>query len=139
MSHQRSLVVSLISKKSLIFIVGGGGEIIITNLGENLLCDMHCTVYHFAITAWNSCNNPELPTILPVCMQLSTCFVYVIGSFNPPNTPMRPVCVCVAQLGPILCDPCQALCSWCSPGKDTGVGSHSLLQGIFLMQGFFTI
>ena len=26
-------------------------------------------------------------------------------------------------------------CPWSSPGKNTGVGSHSLLQGIFLTQG----
>ena len=26
----------------------------------------------------------------------------------------------------------QALCPWDSPGKNIGVGSHSLLQGIFL-------
>ena len=30
---------------------------------------------------------------------------------------------------------CQALCPWDSPGKNTGVGSHFLLQGIFLIQG----
>ena len=29
----------------------------------------------------------------------------------------------------------QLLCPWNSPGKNTGVGSHSLLQGIFLTQG----
>ena len=29
----------------------------------------------------------------------------------------------------------QALCPWNSPGKSTGVGCHSLLQGIFLTQG----
>ena len=29
----------------------------------------------------------------------------------------------------------QAPLSWNSPGKDTGVGCHSLLQGIFLTQG----
>ena len=27
------------------------------------------------------------------------------------------------------------LCPWDSPGKDTGVGCHFLLQGIFLTQG----
>ena len=27
------------------------------------------------------------------------------------------------------------LCPWNSPDKNTGVGSHSLLQGIFLTQG----
>ena len=29
----------------------------------------------------------------------------------------------------------KLLCPWNSPGKNTGVGSHSLLPGIFLMQG----
>ena len=31
--------------------------------------------------------------------------------------------------------PTRLLCPWNSPGKNTGVGSHSLLQGIFLTQG----
>ena len=31
--------------------------------------------------------------------------------------------------------PTRLLCPWHSPGKNTGVGSHSLLQGIFLSQG----
>ena len=30
---------------------------------------------------------------------------------------------------------CQLLCSWDSLGKNTGVGSHALLQGIFPPQG----
>ena len=61
--------------------------------------------------------------------------------------------VLVAQMYPTLCDPmdCEnrALprectgrrkhpgfpCPWDSPGKNTRVGSHSLLQGIFPTQG----
>ena len=40
-----------------------------------------------------------------------------------------------------LCDPYRLepiglLCPWNSPGKNTGVGSHSLLQGIFPTQGW---
>ena len=31
--------------------------------------------------------------------------------------------------------PTGLLCPWGSPGKNTGVGSHALLQGIFLTQG----
>ena len=31
--------------------------------------------------------------------------------------------------------PTGLLCPWDSPGKNTGVGSHSLLQGIFPAQG----
>ena len=56
------------------------------------------------------------------------------------------VCVCeivkvlVAQWCPTLCNsmassPPRLLCPRESPGKITGVGCHSLLQGIFLIQG----
>ena len=31
--------------------------------------------------------------------------------------------------------PSRLLCPWDSPGKNTGVGCHALLQGIFLTQG----
>ena len=46
----------------------------------------------------------------------------------------------VAQLCPILCDPmdcslpCSSVCGG-SPDKNTGVGCHALLQGIFPTQG----
>ena len=39
----------------------------------------------------------------------------------------------VTQLCPTLCDPMD--CPWNSSGKNTGVGSWSLLQGIFPIQG----
>ena len=32
-------------------------------------------------------------------------------------------------------EPARLLCPWASPGKNTGVGCHFLLQGIFLTQG----
>ena len=48
----------------------------------------------------------------------------------------------VAQLCLILCDPADCsppgswlLRPWDSPGKNTGVGCHFLLQGIFPTQG----
>ena len=48
-------------------------------------------------------------------------------------------CAClVAQSCPTLCDPMDCsrlLCPWDSSGKNTGMGCHSLLQGIFLTQG----
>ena len=45
----------------------------------------------------------------------------------------------VAQSRPTLCDPIDCSPSgssvhWDSPGKNTGVGSHSLLEGIFPTQ-----
>ena len=43
---------------------------------------------------------------------------------------------CFSQWCSTLCDPMECslwvLCPWDSPGKNTGVGYHSLLQGIFL-------
>ena len=44
-------------------------------------------------------------------------------------------CCLVAQLCPTLCDLTRLLCLWNSPGKNSGVGCHFLLQGIFLTQG----
>ena len=38
------------------------------------------------------------------------------------------------SLGPHGLHPARLLCPWDSPGKKTGVGSHSLLQGILLTQ-----
>ena len=50
-----------------------------------------------------------------------------------------PVCgSSVALSCPTLCDcmdwPARLLCPWDSPGQNTGVGSHFLLQGIFPTQ-----
>ena len=53
------------------------------------------------------------------------------------------VCVCMCVRSSIIPDslqlhglyPSRLLCPWDSPGKNTGVGSHSLLQGIFPTQG----
>ena len=50
------------------------------------------------------------------------------------------VCVCVKMKVMVGCVRLFAafqalLCPWNSPGKNTGVGSHSLLQRIFLTQG----
>ena len=46
------------------------------------------------------------------------------------------MCVSVAQSCPTLCGPTASLlCPWDSPGKNTRLSSHSLLQGIFPTQG----
>ena len=52
------------------------------------------------------------------------------------------VCVCVClSLSPVWlfvilwCSPTWLLCPWDFPGKNTGAGCHSLLQGIFPTQG----
>ena len=51
---------------------------------------------------------------------------------------MRKVLVaqsCLTLWDPVDCSLPRLLCPWNSPGKNTGVGSHSLLQRIFLTQG----
>ena len=51
------------------------------------------------------------------------------------------VCACALsrfsriRLFETLWTPARLLCPWDSPGKNTGVGCHALLQGIFLTQG----
>ena len=42
---------------------------------------------------------------------------------------------CLTLCDPVDCSSPGSLCSWDSPGKNTGVGCHFLLQGIFLTQG----
>ena len=39
------------------------------------------------------------------------------------------------SLGPHGLEPTRLLCPWDSPGMNTGVGCHALLQGIFPTQG----
>ena len=42
---------------------------------------------------------------------------------------------CVQLCAPYGLWPTRLLCPWDSPGKNTGVGCHALLHGIFLTQG----
>ena len=54
-------------------------------------------------------------------------------SFSPYFSPKVVLLRCVS-LGPHGLYPARLLCSWDSPGKNTGVGSLSLLQEFFLTQ-----
>ena len=45
------------------------------------------------------------------------------------------VCVWSASLQPHVLWPARLFCLWDPPGKNTGVGCHALLQGIFKTQG----
>ena len=52
--------------------------------------------------------------------------------------PVLCYCSCLVTASFLFCDPAdcspQALCPWDFPGKNTGVGCYSFLQGGFLMQ-----
>ena len=60
--------------------------------------------------------------------------------------PYQPQPCCAEQLAHVCAQSCptlqpcglrstRLLCPWESPGKNTGVGCHFLLQGIFMTQG----
>ena len=51
-------------------------------------------------------------------------------SYQSASCSVEPDC-----LQPHGLQPTRLFCPWDFPGKDTGVGSHFLLQGIFLTQG----
>ena len=66
-----------------------------------------------------------------------TCFDFATESVQWLSTRC---CRLVAQSCPTLLwphglKPSRLICPWDSPGKNTGVGCHFLLQGIFLTQG----
>ena len=81
------------------------------------------------------CNEEKLLQALPASLSAAPC----PASPHPHQAHWSPI-VCVSHS--VMSDSLQLwtvahelLCPWNSPGKNTGVGSHSLLQGIFLIQG----
>ena len=70
-----------------------------------------------------------------------SCMASRLFTTEPPGKPCKePLCVLSRS---VVCDslrprglePARLLCLWDSPSKNTGVGCHALLQGIFLTQG----
>ena len=79
------------------------------------------------------------PRIKPVSHTVSYIGSQVIYHFGPPGKPK--VRMSVTQSCPTLgdfldCSPPGSSDPWNSPGKNIGVGGHSLLQGIFPIQEF---
>ena len=79
-------------------------------------------IFHESII-WSHHNTEEPPPQIWVqwISQAATCEVLVVQ-------------LCLT-LRPHGLQPTRLLCPWDFPGKDTGVGCHFLLQGIFLTQG----
>ena len=90
--------------------------------------------------AWNV----PWSSILHMIMYMIQC--YSLKSFHPHFSPLSPKVYSI-QLCLLCCPACRLIsptflnsiymvCPWNSPGKNTEVGGHSLLQGIFPTQGF---
>jgi len=80
-------------------------------------------------------SHSHLLSLWVLSVSLSFCLVLLFSMSHSFTCP----CVCsVAQSCPTLCDPwniaCQVLFPWDSLGKNTGVGCHALLWGIFPTQ-----
>ena len=74
--------------------------------------------------------------------------IFLTQGSNPcllclPHRPAGSLPPCACSFASVMSDslqphglqPTRLLCPWDSPGKNTGVGCHALLQGIFLIQG----
>ena len=83
------------------------------------------------------CVLPSLSCLIftPLCVHYVTICV-TSGKWKCSESAVK-VCLSVmcSSLQPPGLGPTRLLCSWNSLGKNTGVGSHFLLQGIFLTQG----
>ena len=77
-----------------------------------------------ATSLW--CHQPI--TLLLIKIYLTSCLLLVIWCAQLPQS-------CLTLFDPMECKPARLLCPWDSPGKNTGMGCHSLLQGIFPTQG----
>ena len=86
-----------------------------------------------------TCKSEQLWMSAQVVVQGRKAIVEVCGT-NPRRKTLRIISVLKVVLALVvqpcltLCNPTRLLYSWDSPGKNTGVDSHSLLQGIFLTQ-----
>ena len=75
----------------------------------------------FQMHELNSCHEKRTPWVVPSSWRVSCCCCLRAGSR--------------LTLRPRGLQPTRLLCPWAFPGKNTGVGCHFLLQGIFPTQG----
>jgi len=86
-------------------------------------------------TGWVGCNLPN--SLLIKFSENCFLFYFILLKYS------WFICIHAKSLQshPTLCDPMDCmqptrlLCPWDTPGKNTGVGCHFLLQGIFLTKG----
>ena len=96
-------------------------------------------------TTWETLSSLDIVSIVCINQSQSPNPSLPPANFQKYHPSMYPILyseseVKVAQSCPTLCDPMDGLYSpWNSPGQNTGVGSHFLLQGIFPTQGSIVV
>ena len=128
-----------------------GTSVVVTTLEMWVLTRPRLCSFCLAFTLY-----PQLWKIFSISVQVvlrhscSTCTLVVVwgvcgrkwASYSA-NLMWTPMNVCMhakslqscPTLRPYGLQPARLLCPWDSPGKNTGMGYHALLQGIFLTQG----
>ena len=74
----------------------------------------------------------KLPVYTNAVTSVSTFYSSLLGKFMP-SIIYAAAAAKSLQACPTLCDPTRLLCPWDSPGKNTGVGCHFLLQYLYLL------
>ena len=91
----------------------------------------HCSTAQIRGFLWGHSKAPSYPKQA----QLGSASCKCISRSNPQPTGVLRCSVLSDSLWPSGLQPTRILCPWDFPGKNTGVGCHSLLQEIFLNQG----
>ena len=107
---------------------------------HSFYCDCcHCSAAKSGPTLWDLMNysmpgSSALHYLLEFTQNMSTELI-MLSSQSPHSACVlaKPLQSC-PTLHPCGLQPTRLLCLWASPGKNTGVDCHALLQGIFLTQ-----
>ena len=97
----------------------------------------------FALSTQRCCEDQSISQNIKCCTKIIYYYTFIQLCSTLEQQQRMIVCVCVCyitsamfnSLQPYRLQPIRLLCAWDSPGKNTGVGCHFLLQGIFLTQG----
>ena len=107
---------------------------------KSVYCSVHTWTWDTLEKWTNSISSRLWYIYLPVCALRW----YLLTCDSRMHTRVQMLCMrvlsrfslCLTLCDPMDCSPPRLFCPWDSPGKNTGVGCHALLQGIFLTQGW---
>ena len=86
---------------------------------------LHCFVCVCLLLSWGIINSNKMHLSVFSSLNFDSCIH--LGEVLVARS-------CLTLCDPKDCSPTRLLCSWDSPGRNTGVGYHALLQGIFPTQ-----